>query len=303
MAAANLDDIATFVHVVRAGSFTAAARQRGVPKSTLSRALTRLEAEVGMTLLRRSSRRVGLTEAGRTFYERAAPHVAGLRDAIESVGDGDADPQGTLRITAPIDTAESFLGDMLVRFTARFPRINVEVDLSTHKLNLVEEGIDVALRASPRLDDASLVAKRLGDADLRLFAAPTYLARHGAPALPEALVEHECVLFRPIKGQNEWPLRGPSGERRVTVTGRVGGNDFAFIRGVLRAGAGIGLLPSFQAARELSQGTLAPVLPEWSWPVGSVYIVYLAARPTPRKVVAFRDFMMESYPQLGTTGP
>lgn len=302
MNAPPFDEIAIFVHVVQAGSFTAAARQRGVPKSTLSRALTRLEAAVGASLLGRSSRRIGLTEAGRALYERSAPHVAGLRDAAESVGGRDADPRGTLRITAPVEAAEAFLGDMLVRFTARFPRIRVEVDLSTRKLNLVEEGIDVALRAAPRIDDASLVAKRLGDSELHLFAAPAYLARRGAPALPEALAEHECVLFRPVEGKSEWLLRSPSGERRVTVAGRVSGNDFAFVRAALRAGAGIGQLPSLAAVRDLSEGTLLRVLPEWSRPSGSLYIVYPAARPIPRKVIAFRDFMMESYQKLGTTG-
>src|SRR5262249_1826846 len=181
---------------------------------------------------------------------------AGLRDAAESVGGREADPRGTLRITAPVEAAEAFLGDMLVRFTARFPRIRVEVDLSTRKLNLVEEGIDIALRAAPRIADASVVAKRLGDAEVHLFAAPAYLARRGAPALPEALVEHECVLFRPVEGKSEWLLLGPSGERRVTVTGRVGGNDFVFVRAALRAGAGIGLLPSFQGVWGVFGGTL-----------------------------------------------
>jgi DNA-binding transcriptional LysR family regulator len=298
-ATTRLDEIAAFVHVVKAGSFTAAARQRGVPKSTLSRAVTRLEEAMRARLLRRSSRSIALTDAGRAFYDRTAPHIAGLADAAETALGGEDQPQGLLRITAPVDAGEAFLADLLVRFAARYPLIQVEVDLSSRRVNLVEEGFDVALRAAGKMNDATLVAKRIASTEVQLFASPAYLARRGHPATPEDLAGHDCVLFRPFDGRSEWVLEGPGGPRKVEVSGRIAGTDFAFNRALLRTGAGIGMLPAFSAARDLAEGNLARVLPGWSRPAGTIYVVYPVAKHVPRKVAAFRDFVLENAKQLG----
>lgn len=293
----SLDEIAVFVHVVQAGSFTAAARQRNVPKSTLSRAVSRLEETMRARLLQRSSRKIALTEAGRAFYDRAAPHVAGLRDAAEAL-DAEDQPQGTLRITAPPESGAGFLGELLVRFTARYPLVRLDVDLSARAQNLIEEGFDVALRAAVAIDDPSLTARRILTPEVRLFASPAYLARRGVPATPEDLVDHECVLFRPVEGRNEWRLTGPDGEERVvTVTGRIGGNDFALVRAAAAAGAGIAMLPTFPAGRELDDGAVVRVLHGWSRPSASLYFVYPTGRHLPKKVVVFRDFVLESFGQ------
>lgn len=301
-ATGSLDEIAVFVHVVQAGSFTGAARQRGVPKSTLSRAVTRLEDSMGARLLQRSSRKIALTDAGRAFYDRAAPHVAGLRDAAEAV-DHDDQPHGTLRVTGPPDIGEAFLGDLLVRFTARYPRLRVEVDLSTRRQNLVEEGFDAGIRAAMVIDDASLVARRILTPEMRLYASPGYLARRGTPATPEELVDHECVLFRPTDGRSEWSFTGPGGEQRlVTVTGRITGNDLLFLGAVLRAGAGIGMLASFPATRDPADGSLVRVLPGWRRESAALYFIYPAARHVPKKVTAFRDFVLESFGQRAPRG-
>lgn len=295
----HLDEIAVFVHVVKAGSFTAAARLRGVPKSTLSRAVTRLEEVMRTRLLRRSSRSIALTDAGRAFFDRAAPHIDGIADAAESSLTGEDQPQGVLRMTAPVDMGDSFLADLLVRFAARYPLLRVEVDLSSRRANLLEEGFDVALRAAGKLDDATLVARRVGSTDAHLFASPAYLARRGAPATPEELPEHDCVLFRPQDGKNEWTLEGPGGPRTVTVEGRIGGSDFAFIRALLRTGAGVGMLPSFSAARDVAEGQLARVLPGWSRAAGLLYVVYPVSKHVPKKVLAFRDFVLENAKLIG----
>lgn len=302
-ATTKLDEIAVFVHVVQAGSFTAAARQRGVPKSTLSRAVTRLEEAMRARLLRRSSRKIALTEAGQAFYDRTAPHVAGLREAAEAAGQDDQ-PQGTLRITAAPDFGDAFLGELIMRFTARYPKVTVDVDLSTRRQNLVEEGFDAGLRAAARVDDASLVARRFATSELQLFASPSYLASRGTPASPEELEGHDFVLFRPAAdGRSEVPLIGPGGEERtVTLTGRLACNDFAFVRAALVAGAGIGLmpsflgeLPSFMGGRGVADGSLTRVLPGWSRVSASLWVIYPAGRHVPRKVIAFRDFVLETF--------
>jgi DNA-binding transcriptional LysR family regulator len=297
-ATTKLDEIAVFVHVVEAGSFAAAARQRGVPKSTLSRAVVRLEDAMRARLIRRTARRVTLTEAGKVFFDRAAPHVAGLRDATAVLGECDVEPRGTLRITIPVDAGELFFSEIVVRFAARYPLLRVEVDLSARRVNLVEEGFDAAIRAGPRIDDPNLVARKILRTEAQLFASPAYLALRGTPETPGDLGEHDCVLFRPVDGRVAWELTGPEGEQTVTVTGRLAGNDLTFIRAAVRAGAGIGVLPTFIAARDLAEGRLVKVLPAWAQAQGTVFVVYPAARHVPKKVIAFRDFVVESFKQL-----
>jgi len=195
-----------------------------------------------------------------------------------------------------------------VRFTAQYPLLRVEVELSTQKHNLVEAGFDVAIRAAARADDATVVARRILGSEAQLFAAPSYIARRGTPSTPEELVHHDCVPFRPVNGRSEWALRSEDGEEaRVTVTGRIAGSDFAFLRSAVRAGAGIGLLPSFVGARDVAEGSLVRVLPAWSRSeasrsAASLCIVYPVARHVPKKVVAFRDFVLETFAQAAPRG-
>lgn len=290
-----LDEIAVFVQVVEAGSFTAAARKRAVPKSTLSRGVARLEDALRTPLLQRTARKVALTDAGRVFYERVAPHVAGLRDAAVVAGEREEQPRGTLRVTAPVDIGEALLADVFVRFAAKNPHVKLDVDLSARTVNLVEEGFDVAIRASQRLKDSTLVARKLCEPETHLYASPLYLARKPAPQKPDELSKHDCVLFRPVDGQAEWPLVNNGVERSFTASGRLGGNEFSFVRSMLRAGAGVGPLPGFFAAMDVTDGRLVRVLPEWSWGSGSIFIVYPGARHIPKKVTVFRDFLIEAF--------
>jgi DNA-binding transcriptional LysR family regulator len=294
-----LDDLEAFVRVVEAGSYTAAAAQVGVPKSTLSRAITRLEAQTKMRLLRRSTRVVALTEEGRTLYDSAGPHLSGLVDALERVKSRADEPTGTLRITTVADIGETVLAELLPRFLQRFPKLSVEVDQSVRVVNLVEEGYDVALRAARKLDD-NLVAKRLGESVIRLFAAPTYLSRHGWPKSEAELLAHERVV-PPFMGG---PGRARS--RRVGATfelfegARTRCMDFTLLRHLLREGAGIGPLPEFLAARDVEEGRLEHVLPSWSFGGGpraggaTLWLVYPKTPHLAPKVRAFRDFVLEA---------
>lgn len=290
-----LSEIDAFVHVAAAGSFSLAARQLGVPKSTLSRAIARLEDTAGVRLFERSTRSVRLTEAGRLFRERAEPHTAGLRDAMDALGNERERPTGTLRISAPPDAAE-LLSSIVVPFIARFPGVQVQVDLSTHLVNLVADGFDAALRASQRLRDSSLMARQLVRAELQLFAAPSYLARRGQPAQVEELTRHDCVAFAPQNQVMEWRLQNASGTRKVRIESRIECNEFPFMRAALAAGAGIGFLPSFFVRDDIAAGRLIRVLPDWSTPGGALYFVYPRARHVPKRVIAFRDFLLDQLP-------
>ncbi len=289
----SLDLLVVFVDVVEGGSITAAAARRGVPKSTVSRSLTRLEDALGARLLERGARRVALTPEGRSLYAQAGPHLAGLREAAGAVGDRAGELKGTLRLTAPVDFGEVFVGEMAVRFAARHPGLRVEVDLTARVVDLIGEGFDVAIRATRKVTDPAMVARTLMQGGMHLFASPSYLARKGAPRSIAELGQHSLVLFRPKEGASVWTLEGPSGAERVEVTGGIGGNEFSFIRSALRAGAGVGPLPSFVGGVDVEEGKLTRVLPEWQMPSSTLWLVYPAAKHVPRRVKAFRDFALE----------
>ncbi|WP_437644167.1 LysR family transcriptional regulator [Sorangium sp. So ce362] len=288
----QLDEIAAFVKVAELGSFTAAAAQLGVPKSTVSRAVTRLEEGLKVRLLHRSPRAVALTEAGRRFFGDVAPHIAGLRDAAQALDAYQGQPQGLIRLSAPPDGGESFVGDLLVEFCARYPLLSVEVDLSSRRVDLLREGFDVAIRATLDLPDSSLVARKLLDSHLQLFAAPSYLGRRGLPRAFDELVDHERVVFVPSARRGQWPVDDASSVRDAMSTGRIVTDNVQLIRAVLRAGGGIGPLPRAFAAADLASGRLVHVLPEWSQRAGAVYLVYPSARHVARNVAVFRDFVL-----------
>jgi DNA-binding transcriptional LysR family regulator len=290
-----LDDLDVFVRVARSGSFTKAARTLGVPKSTVSRAVARLEDRARVQLLERTTRAVRLTDAGRALADRAAPHVEGLREALEVVGEEAAQPRGTVRVTGAPDLA-AILGELVARFTARHPTVGVEVDLSTRFVDLVAEGFDFAFRATLRaLDDASLVVRRLGESRLHLYASPAYVARHGVPRSPSDLPRHEGVLFR-AKREQRLPLVGPRGAKvEATLTGRVVANEFPFLAAAVRAGAGVGALPAFLAETDVEAGRLVRVLGEWSASGGTILLVQPRAKHVPRRVALFRDFARDEF--------
>jgi DNA-binding transcriptional LysR family regulator len=290
---ALLDDLDVFVRVAQSGSFTKAARALGVPKSTVSRAVARLEDRTRVQLLERTTRAVRLTDAGRALAEQAAPHAEGLREALQVVGEEASQPRGTVRITGAPDLA-GILGELVARFTARHPTIGVEVDLSTRFVDLVTEGFDCAFRATMRkLDDASLVVRRLGESRLQLYASPSFVARRGAPRSPAEVASFEGVLFR-AKREQRLALSGPRGAKaEATLVGRIVADEFPFLAAALRAGAGIGALPSFLAAADVEVGRLVPVLGEWSGNGGRILLVHPRVRHVPRRVALFRDFARE----------
>lgn len=286
-----LDEIGLFTRVAEAGTLAAAARSLGVPKSTLSRAIARLEARTQVPLLYRAARSFTLTEEGRRFFEAAAPHVAGLGEATKLLGRNAAQPEGTLRVSAPLASGD-LLGDAMVYFSARYPRIRLEVELSSQKVDLVKEGFDVAVRGTPALRGDMITARKLTQGLLRLYAAPTYLARRGTPDTVEEVATHELVAHAP--SLKATPLR-PAVLQDAFGGARIAVNEFGFLRSLLRAGAGIGLLTAQHAAIDVEDGRLVRVMPEWSHTIGALYLLYPTARQLPRKVAAFRDSLVEAF--------
>lgn len=289
----DLNEVQTFVSVVEAGSFTLAAKQLGLPKSSVSRRIAHLEESLGVRLLQRTTRKLGLTDAGRVYHEEASRAVAMLRAAGSRVAEQEGAPHGIIRVTAPADAAAPFLAELVARFVQRYPGIHVEVVLTGRTVDLVAEGFDIALRAG-KLRDSSLVARKLVDASAALVASPAYLARRGTPHALGDLARHDCVLFRPVSGKNTWTVTGPDGPVSIDVTGPTGGDDFVFVRQLALADAGIALLPSLTTAADLAAKRLVPILPEYVARQGGFYLVYPSAQHLPKRVAAFRDFVMDN---------
>lgn len=294
MSAPPLDDIDTFARVVEAQSFSRAARALHLPTSTVSRSVARLEASLGVQLLTRTTRALALTSDGAAFVARATPALAALREAVRAVTEPADRPHGVLRVTAPYDLGTEWVPELVASYVARHPDVRVDVHLSGRTVDLVAEGFDVAIRAG-RLRDSTLVAKKIRALDAGLFAAPSYLARTTPIRVPADLAAHEHVLFRGKDHRVTLRLAGPrEATASVEVRGRIATDDFAFVRGALRAGCGIGILPRFLGHTDQRDGRLVQVLPGWNPnPGGSLHVVYPQAQHVPAKVIAFRDLLLE----------
>jgi len=293
MGTADLNHVAVFVAVAEAGSFTGAARALGVPKSSISRAIAGLEAELGVRLLHRTTRQVSLSTTGAALYERAAAPLSQLRSSLGELPDLEDEPSGDLRVTATADIATALLADVIARFTARYPGVRVDLWLTNRVVDLVAEGFDVAFRIwrSGRLRDSSMLAQKVMPLSIQLFASPSYLARRGAPRSPADLASHDWLEIR-----KSGPLRLESGDAVETVVGkgRLVSDDMFFAREALRAGVGIGVLPAFLAEPDVVAGALVRVLPRWTVPTGALWMVSPSGRHVPKKVSAFRRFALEA---------
>lgn len=292
MANMNLNRIATFVRVVEAGSFTAAARNLSLPISSVSRSVSRLEEDLGVRLLQRTTRKLSLTEAGQQYYEGVRGALGALEDAGAAASQASREPRGTVRVTVPADFGGRFFMDVLNRFLGRHERVHVDVLLTNRRVHLVEEGVDLALRAGV-LDDSSLMSRRIGETELGLYASRRYLEERGTPRTLGQLARHDCVLFRASGGVVRWRLTGPRGQEEVEVSGRLTLDSLTAVREAIAAGAGIGTLPVLRLPGEAVRGadTLVRILPRYAVKGSAVHLVWPSSRFLPRHVALFRDFL------------
>jgi len=281
---------ALFVQVIKSGSFTAAAAAAGLPKSSVSRGVTRLEKELGVRLLQRTTRRLALTDVGQSFYDSIAGSVSAIDHAGTAARDRGPAPTGTVRLTAAPDFVG--LAPVLAEFMRKHPGIRVELVLTSRFVDLVAEGIDIAVRAG-RLPDSSLVGRRIGAANAALMAAPAYLRRRGRPRSFDELAAHDWVLFRATGGRAPLTLTGPDGaERSVDVEGALVADNMAFCRAAAEAGIGIALLPIAAVIESLEAGRLEQVLPGWTYGGASLSILLPSGRHVPARVALLRDFLV-----------
>ena len=292
----RFDDLAVLVEVAEAGSLAAAAKRLGVPKSTVGRAISRIEAHVGVTLVRRTTRLPGLTEPGRQLASLVAPHVVALRDATAGIGRESQEAYGVLRVTTLPDVAALVVAPLLPGFLARYPRVRLDIEATVRLVDLVSEGFDLGIRVTlGRLASSTLISKKLADLNIGLFAGSAYAARHGLPKHPEDLIKHEVVLYN---GWTAVTLQGPKGIVKVPIQGRTTVNDLFVTREAIVAGVGIGALAPFVAASELAAGRLVRALPDHRVAGGATYLVYPPAKPLSPKLVAFCSYLLEHAPRL-----
>jgi DNA-binding transcriptional LysR family regulator len=291
----DLNDLRVFVRVVDRGRFAVAARELGVPTSTVSRTIARLEASTGTRLLHRTPRSVRATSEGREIYAGVSEALATLERAARGLEPATRRPKGVLRVTAPAEIGSAFLADVAVAFGERHPLVQIELALTNRAVNLVDEGFDVAVRAAGRLPDSSLVARKIGDLEHALYASPLYLERHGAPSSPGELGAHRCIAFRAKNFEKTWRLYDDKEKLEVLVHAYMCGDDFSYIRAAVLAGGGIALMPRLVCAKDEAAGRLVRVLPTFEAKGAGLYVMYPSATHVPARVTAFRDFVAAAF--------
>jgi len=284
-----LRDMTLFVEVARTSSFSRASANLDVPGATLSRRIAAMERKFGVRLFDRTTRRVELTDAGRRYFERCGDLVDQARLAQEVLRDSAAGPTGHVRVSLPVDMGINHIGPLLPEFTRRYPGITFELDLSPNHRALVSEHVDVAIRIGA-VKGEQLVVRRIGTVEMLMFAAPTYLQRHGEPQQPADLVEHECLSLPSPEREAQWRLLRDGATTEVTVRGRLATNNQGLMRLLAEHGLGIAVLSHVLARDALNAGRLVQVLQGWTLPPLPVHAV-MSSRLQPASVRAFVDFL------------
>jgi len=295
----DLNELALFVEVVRAGSFAEAGRRLAMPPNSVSRNIQQLELRLGSRLLQRSTRKLSLTAAGQSLFDRCAGAVSTLWEAGQELAVGNPVPVGLVRVAAPAGFFDSFSMDWVAQFMAAYPQVRLEFVLSDARADLIGESIDVALRGGP-LEESAMVARKLLPIHFSLVASPAYLAARGAPASLRELTRHDCLTFSNRTGPAAWRLDGPEGVSEVRVTGRFSASTAGAVLQAAQAGLGIAFLPSTLSAAELEAGRLVEVLPAYRRESSGLYAVLPSHRQIPRAVSVFVDFVAGKLQPAGT---
>jgi DNA-binding transcriptional LysR family regulator len=288
----DLNHVFLFVEVVRAGSFAAAARRLGRPANSVSRKIQELEAEVGSRLIHRSTRKLTLTAAGRTFFDRCAGPVSELAQAGQASLDDTRSAGGLVRVAAPADFFDLFQIDWVAEFLAAHPQVRMEFVLDDAKADLVGDGIDVALRAAHLVED-NLIGHKIIATQFDLVASPSYLATRGVPTTFASLGDHDCLPQSNRTGPVTWRMEGPDGPSEIQVSSRFRANTARAVLRAAVAGLGIALLPHPVTAAEIAAGRLLRVLADYRRGGADLYAVCVSRRHIPRAVSAFIEFAVD----------
>lgn len=281
-----LDVMRVFVRVVDEASFTRAAAALRLSRSSASEKVRELEEMLGVRLLQRTTRRVGVTEAGRAFYARSKRTIEEADAARREAQALSRDPAGRLRVGAPEMFARLFLVPALAAFLRRHPSLSVELIESARPANLVGEELDLSIRIAGSLEPA-VIARRMASSRVTICAAPAYLAERGAPRGPEDITRHACLGFSPLEWGRLWTLSRNGETRRIDVVPRLLCDTGESLLTGARAGLGLAPLPSWAVGDDIATGRLVPVLADWTTPERGIYAVFPSNRQVPAKVRAF----------------
>jgi DNA-binding transcriptional LysR family regulator len=286
----NLNDLSLFIRVVETGSFTAAAESLNVQKSTISRRIAQLEDTLGIRLIQRTTRKLKLTPEGEELFNRAQPLVDDLEAVKDDISASKSELRGRLRLTMPTEIGVFMMNEVITSFLQTYPRLEVDVELSTRTVDLIEEGVDLALRLGP-LPNSSLIARHIAGLHRGLFATPEYLEQHGMPQTPDDLAHHQCIsLLKPFDHLrfSNWNNSEP-----VTMGGRLRTNSMSFVREMIVQGMGIGRLPEVFCAELVKTGRIVRVLEEFTLDPLEINALYASRRNLNPRVRAFIDHMSE----------
>jgi DNA-binding transcriptional LysR family regulator len=287
----RFEELQAFVAVVEAGSFTAAADRLDIAKSAVSRRVSALEERLGAQLLRRTTRRLNLTETGQSFYEHSTRILADLDEAEAAVAQEHGELRGVLRVALPLSFGVRHMSAPIGSFCRLHPRVSFELDLNDRRVDLLAEGVDLALRIG-RLADSTLIARRLFEARTVVCASPAYLERHGTPGTPGDLVDHDCLVYGNLPDPTRWVCTDSEGDRHSTdVHAAMTASSGDFLCAASVEGLGIAMQPTFIAGDAIGRGELVPILTDYNWPVAPAYAIYPPTRHLSYRVREFIDFL------------
>ena len=287
-----LRDMALFVEVAKAKSFTRAAEVLKMPISSLSRRIAELERAIGLQLLIRTTRRIELTEAGAIYFARAQHIVEAAQIAHEQLRDLSEAPRGHLRVSMPVNFGTFFLAPLIAEFAERYPEVTFDLDLSPRRVDLLSENFDLAIRVGA-LPDSTLVVRRLALVPSCLYASPGYLDRFGEPTHPSDLPSHSCIQMLHTHKVSAWRLNRGKESVELEIKGRFAVNNISMVQRLIILGIGIGAIDATIAREDLHSGRIRSVLPEWSLAPVPIFAL-TATRLLPAKTRVFIDFLAAS---------
>lgn len=289
----DLNSLQIFVKTVRLNGISNAARDLGLPKSTVSLKLKQLEERLGIRLLQRTTRRQVLTDEGQSYFLQVSRLLDELADANMTLASRQLLPLGMIRLTAPFEFGSAYLGNLLAGFRARYPGIQLKIHLTGRMVDLVEEGFDLALRLG-ELQDSTLICKKIATVGLKLVASPEYLQANGTPKQPIDLEKHVCLVHPNQLKAGGWRLKSAHGLEIHPLPGEFVADSFFVLRDAAKQHHGIAVLPDYVCQPDLQAANLAEVLPAWQLEPVPVYVVYPSSKLLPTRVRKLIDYLAEN---------
>jgi len=291
----RFDNMDTFIRVVEAGSISGAANRLGVAKSAVSRRLKELEEHLGAELFHRTTRRMNLTETGRSFYQQAVRILEDVIEAELSASQAHGDLQGSLKVALPLSFGLMHLGPAINEFMQQHPQIEFDLDFNDREVDLMQEGFDLAIRIA-NLPDSSLIARKLAPIQPVMCASPEYLQRMGTPQSPEELINHQCLVYNLLRDYEHWHLLDAENKPiKIKIRPHLKASNGGFLTDVAVSGQGIIYVPSFIVHKEIERGELKPILTDYKGPQTAAYAIYPQTRHLSQRVRAFVDFLVKRF--------